>query len=84
MLHTFPSLLDITDGIFESKVEKQWRYLVKHRHDFVFTLQYFLLYNGLRGYIQKFPDSADNKINNNNNNKQSLRSNTKGYDGRTH
>jgi hypothetical protein len=33
------------------------------------------------GYIQKFPDRVDNEINNN---KHSLRSNTKGYGGKTH
>jgi hypothetical protein len=32
------------------------------------------------GYIQKFPDWVDNEINN----KNSLRSNTKGYGGKTH
>jgi hypothetical protein len=32
-------------------------------------------------YIQKFPDWVDNEINNN---KHSLRSNTKDYGGRTH
>jgi hypothetical protein len=36
----------------------------------------------LRGCIQKFPDWVDNEINNNN--KNSLRSNTKGYGGKTH
>jgi hypothetical protein len=34
-----------------------------------------------RGSIQKFPDWVDNEINNN---KHSLRSNTKGYGGKTH
>jgi hypothetical protein len=38
----------------------------------------------MRGCIQKFPDWVDNEINNNNNNKHSLRSNTKGYGGETH
>jgi hypothetical protein len=41
----------------------------------------------IRGYIQKFPDSVDNETNkqtNNNNNKHSLRSNRKGYGGKTH
>jgi hypothetical protein len=34
---------------------------------------------------QKFPDRVDKEIhNNNNNNKHSLRSNTKGYGGKTH
>jgi hypothetical protein len=36
----------------------------------------------IRGYIQKFPDRVDNEINNNN--KHSLRINTKGYGGKTH
>jgi hypothetical protein len=36
----------------------------------------------VREYIQNFPDSVDNEINNNN--KHSLRSNTKGYGGKTH
>jgi hypothetical protein len=35
----------------------------------------------IRGCIQKFPDWVDNEINNN---KHSLRSNTKGYGGTTH
>jgi hypothetical protein len=34
------------------------------------------------GCIQKFPDWVDNEINNNN--KHSLRSNIKGYGGKTH
>jgi hypothetical protein len=33
--------------------------------------------------IQKFPDSVDNEINNSNNNKHSLKSNRKGYGGKT-
>jgi hypothetical protein len=36
----------------------------------------------IREYIQKFPDWVDNKMNNNN--KHSLRSNTKGYGGITY
>jgi hypothetical protein len=36
-----------------------------------------------RGYIQKFPDWVDKEINSNEN-KHSLRSNTKGYGGKTH
>jgi hypothetical protein len=32
----------------------------------------------------KFRDWVDDEINNNNNNKHSLRSNTKGYGGKTH
>jgi hypothetical protein len=35
----------------------------------------------VRGCIQKFPDWVDNEINNN---KHSMRSNTKGYGGKTH
>jgi hypothetical protein len=35
----------------------------------------------VRGCIQKFPDWVDNEINNN---KHSLRSNMKGYGGKTH
>jgi hypothetical protein len=35
----------------------------------------------VRWCIQKFPDSLDNEINNN---KHSLRSNTKDYGGKTH
>jgi hypothetical protein len=41
-----------------------------------------ILMNNVRGCIQKFPDWVDNEINNNN--KHSLRSNTKGYGGKTH
>jgi hypothetical protein len=37
----------------------------------------------LRGCIQKFPDWVNNEMNNNNN-KHSLRSNTKGYGGKSH
>jgi hypothetical protein len=37
----------------------------------------------MRGCIKKFPDYVDNEINNNKN-KHSLRSNTKGYGGKTH
>jgi hypothetical protein len=37
----------------------------------------------MQGCIQKFPDWIDNEINNNNN-KPSLRSNIKGYGGKTH
>jgi hypothetical protein len=36
-----------------------------------------------RGRIQKFPDWVDNEINNNNN-KHSLRSNTRGFVSKTH
>jgi hypothetical protein len=39
----------------------------------------------IRGCIQKFPGWVNNEINNkNNNNKHSLRGNTKGYGGKTH
>jgi hypothetical protein len=41
------------------------------------NLQYMIV----RGYIQKFPGWVDNVTNNN---KHSLRSNTKGYGGKTH
>jgi hypothetical protein len=37
----------------------------------------------IRWCIQKYPDWVDSEINNNNN-KQSLRSKTKGYGGKTH
>jgi hypothetical protein len=40
------------------------------------------LVNNIRGCIQKLPDLIDNEINNNN--KHPLRSNTKGYGGKTH
>jgi hypothetical protein len=39
--------------------------------------------NYVRGYIQKYSDWLDNEIDNNNN-KHQLRSNTKGYGGKTH
>jgi hypothetical protein len=39
--------------------------------------------SSLRGYIQKFPDWVNNEINNNKN-KRTLRSNIKGYGGKTH
>jgi hypothetical protein len=35
-------------------------------------------------YIQKFPDWVDNEITNKQTNKHSFRSNTKGYDDKTH
>jgi hypothetical protein len=37
-----------------------------------------------RWCIQKFPDWVDNEINNDDDNKHSLRRNTKGYEGKTH
>jgi hypothetical protein len=43
--------------------------------------QWSVLYSTVRGCIQKFPDWVDNEINNN---KHSLRSNTKDYGGKTH
>jgi hypothetical protein len=46
----------------------------------VMEIDVFELY--LRRCIQKFPDWVDNEINNNN--KHSLRSNTKGYGDKTH
>jgi hypothetical protein len=42
----------------------------------------FHIFKDLRQCIQKFPDWVDNEINSNN--KHSLRSNTKGYGGKTH
>jgi hypothetical protein len=39
------------------------------------------IYRTMQGYIQKLPDWVDNEMNNN---KHSLRSNTKGYDGKAH
>jgi hypothetical protein len=43
----------------------------------------WMLYIGvIGGCIQKFPDWVDDEINNDNN--LSLRSNTKGYGGKTH
>jgi len=42
----------------------------------VWTLQIYI-----RGCVQKLPDCVDNEINKN---KHSLRSNTKGYGGKTH
>jgi hypothetical protein len=39
------------------------------------------MYRYLRGCIQNFPDWVDNEVNNN---KHQLRSNTKGYGGKTH
>jgi hypothetical protein len=54
--------------------------------NFKFMNQVGYLYDNtsdVRGCIQKFVDWVDNEINNNNN-KHSLRSNTKGYGGKTH
>jgi hypothetical protein len=45
--------------------------------------KHFLLETHVRGYIQKIPDWVDNEIYAYNN-KHSLRSNTKGYGGKTH
>jgi len=51
---------------------------------FIFTLtaKLSLPWHYVRRCIQKFPDWVDNEINNNNN-KHSFRSNTKGYGGKT-
>jgi hypothetical protein len=38
----------------------------------------------VRVYIEKFPDWVGNEMNNNDNNKHSLASNTKGYGRKTH
>jgi hypothetical protein len=46
--------------------------------------QFSLRSSLIRGCIQKFPNWVDNEINLNNNNKNSLKSNTKGYSGKTH
>jgi hypothetical protein len=51
-----------------------------HNNQFIFFAR---KHTHIRGYIQKFPDWVDNEINYNNN-KHSLRSNTKGYGGKTH
>jgi hypothetical protein len=52
-----------------------WKWKIKDPSDKLVSV--------LRVYIQKFPDLVDNEININNN-KHSLRSNTKGYGGKTH
>jgi hypothetical protein len=71
-------------------------YLVKHRNNFAFYVKFqgftpppppkmrrrVNTLPTIRGCIQKFPDLIDNEINNNN--KHSLRSNTKGYGAKTH
>jgi hypothetical protein len=44
------------------------------------TIQKNSTLNTIRGYIQKFPDWVDKEVNNN---KHSLRRNTKGYGGKT-
>jgi hypothetical protein len=54
---------------------RKWR---KRRSFFSLTS----VVSGMRRYIQNFPDWVDNETNNNN--KHSLRSNTKGYGGKTH
>jgi hypothetical protein len=53
-------------------------YLVKHIDNFAFAFTCTIW-----GYIQKFPDWVNNEIYAYNN-KNSLRSNTKGYGGKTH
>jgi hypothetical protein len=54
-----------------------------HTHTHTHTYIYIYIYIYIRGCIQKFPDWVDEEINNNNN-KHSLRSNTKGYGGKIH
>jgi hypothetical protein len=49
---------------------------------FLFLNKLWKLSSHLRGCIQTFPDWVDNEINNNN--KYSLRNNTKSYGGKTH
>jgi hypothetical protein len=44
----------------------------------------FMLQMYVQGCTQKFLVWVDNEINNKNNNKHSLRSNTKGYGGKIH
>jgi hypothetical protein len=66
-----------------------WCIMVMLFYDQVITISLLLLWyqiewcsgNNIWGYIQKFLDWVDNEINNN---KHSLRSNTKGYGGKTH
>jgi hypothetical protein len=48
-----------------------------------FFLVYVILLKSLRVCIEKFADWVDKEINEDNN-KRSLRSNTKGYGGKTH
>jgi hypothetical protein len=65
----------IDNGVLHYEAHKQ-------RNGLAFHLQ-LLLQIQIRGCIQKFPDWVDKEVNNNNN-KPSLRSNTKGYGGKTH
>jgi hypothetical protein len=65
-----------------------WRVFVQDIQCFIspdtskFSAFQLYSYIYIRGYIQNFPDWVDNEINNNN--KHSLRSNTKGYGGKIH
>jgi hypothetical protein len=62
----------------------EW-YLVKNRTNFHNSICDYRsqpnLFSDIQGCVQKFPDWIDNEINNN---KHSLRRNTKGYDGKNH
>jgi len=51
--------------------------------EFVLEIRNIMVADEVRGCIQKFPDWVDNEIYAYNN-KDSLRSNTKGYGGKTH
>jgi hypothetical protein len=68
-----------SEGQIERKKEKL---IVGLLCDFLRTTYEPLHLQRIRGCIQNFPDCVDNEINSNN--KQSLRSNTKGYGGKTH
>jgi hypothetical protein len=74
--HSPPSSAEVKEWVelyLDSPNTPSWRGAqLKHRDNFTFTL---------RGCIQKFPNWVDTEINNN---KHSLRSNTKGYGDKIH
>jgi hypothetical protein len=57
--------------------------LIKIYNFYLKHVSVLLIYNKIGECIQKFPNWVYNEINNNNNNKHSLRSNTKSYGGKT-
>jgi hypothetical protein len=63
--------------VFSRWKESEMKFLFFLNSDFSTVVKY------VRGCIQKFSDSVDNEIYAYNN-KHSLRSNTKGYGGKTH
>jgi len=77
-LWTCPDVQNLQPGWFYRHVRK-WS--IRLHWNNVRITRCLRYYYSIRGCIQNFPDWLDNEINNN---KYSLRSNTKGYGGKTH